>query len=278
MIQLLYLTDKDNLDLIPEERSELYKFKELGIEPIVKVWDDVNWNDYKYILIRTVWDYSSKSILFLDKIKSAEENGSIVIHSSSIINWNIDKSYLLELQKMNLSIVETKVVNNLNTDHVSLALKEFSSLVIKPKIGAGGKDTFIVNSTALLDSSLLGQDVLIQPFIPEIQMIGEFSYLFFGGDFSHCVLKKPMKGEFRVQDDHGGSVMAFDPTIDQINNAKLYISSLPFKTVYARVDVVESCGTMLLMELELIEPELFLRFSKNGMNCFIESIKDIITG
>jgi len=278
MIQLLYLTDKDNLDLIPEERSELYKFKELGIEPIVKVWDEVNWNDYKYILIRTVWDYSSKSILFLDKIKSAEENGSIVIHSSSIINWNIDKSYLLEFQKMNLSIVETKVVNNLNADHVSLALKEFSNLVIKPKIGAGGKDTFIVNSTALLDSSLLGQDVLIQPFIPEIQTIGEFSYLFFGGEFSHCVLKRPMKGEFRVQDDHGGSVMAFDPTIDQINNAKLYISSLPFKTVYARVDVVESCGKMLLMELELIEPELFLRFSKNGMNCFIESISNVITG
>jgi glutathione synthase/RimK-type ligase-like ATP-grasp enzyme len=273
MIQLLYLTDKDNPELIPEEQQELYKFKDFGIEPIVKVWDEVNWSDYKYILIRTVWDYSQKSKLFLEKLNFAQKNGSVVIHSSSIINWNIDKSYLLELQELNLDIVNTKVVNNLEMNHVSLALKEFSKLVIKPKVGAGGKDTFIVDSLTSLDKRLLGQDVLIQPFIPEIQTQGEFSYIFFDGEFSHSVLKKPMKGEFRVQDDHGGSVSKFNPSTQQIQSAREYISKLNFKTTYARVDVVESGGKMLLMELELIEPELFLRFSNNGMEKFIAAIK-----
>jgi glutathione synthase/RimK-type ligase-like ATP-grasp enzyme len=273
MIKLLYLTDTDNLNLIEEEKNELYKFNEAGIKPVVKVWNDVDWNEYKYILIRTVWDYSLKSNLFLEKIKSAQESGSIVLHSSEVINWNIDKSYLLELQNKNLGVVRTKVVDSLTLKDISLSLENYSSLVVKPKVGAGGLNTFIVNSISDVNDGLIGMNVLIQPFIPEIQSIGEFSYIFFDGEFSHCVLKKPKQGEFRVQDDHGGSVEAYIPSKEQISKASLYVSSLNFKTVYARVDVVESRGVMLLMELELIEPELFFRFCETAMASFIESIK-----
>ncbi len=277
MIELLYLTDSTNSDLIEEERQRISFFSDFGIRPIVKVWNEVDWSEYKNILIRTVWDYTEHSELFIKKVNDATESGSVIIHPKSILDWNIDKSYLVELAKKRLNIVETIISHSLTTCEVKNYINKYSAIVVKPRIGAGGVDTFVIKSLENLPEYMLGRDVLIQPYIESIKTKGEFSYIFFDGEFSHCVLKRPRCGEFRVQDDYGGVVSKYTPSESEIRMAKVFIDNLDFNTIYARVDLVECDNKLLLMELELIEPELFLRFSENGMNCFAKAIKKHLT-
>lgn len=274
MKKLLYLTDHKNINLVPDEKGIVDLFLQYNIKVDIRVWDKVDWNSYKNILIRTPWDYSDKRELFLEKVNNLKNSN--LIHSSEIINWNLDKDYLVELMDKKLNIVPTISLKHFDPNQVQSYLDQYGTIVLKPKVGAGGKNTFKLSSPSSEIEILRGTDVLLQPYFSAITEEGEYSFIFFAGQFSHAVLKTPKIGEFRVQDDHGGHVVAYKPTPSEVIEAKHFLDSIDFDTLYARVDLVRKDNMFYLMELELIEPELFFRFSDKGMERFVALIASVI--
>lgn len=274
MIPLLYLTDRANHNLIPDETGIADVFRAHGIDIKIAVWDETDWTAHRNILIRTPWDYAQKHELFLSKIHTAAQTGANIIHSENIIRWNIDKRYLAQLAEGGFSVVPTHVFTSFRRQDIEPYLNEYGTVVIKPVIGAGGRNTFRLNHKTGTESaaSLEGNPVLLQPFMPEIETGGELSFIFFGGVFSHAVIKTAAAGEFRVQSRYGGAVNRYLPSINEITQAEALLNAAKLDTVYARVDAVSRGGRLYLMELEILEPELFLRFSEGGMTRFAQAV------
>lgn len=274
MTKLLYLTDRKHNKLIPDENGISGVFRQAGIEINISIWDETDWTLHPNILIRTPWDYPLKTHLFMDKLCLATKQGMNVIHSERIVRWNIDKSYLAQLAKAGQKVVPTYVEDGFNPESLAKYFKQYPTLVLKPRIGAGGRDTFKISLADDVSkvSVLLGSSVLVQPFVPEIETVGEYSFIFFGEEFSHAVLKKARPGEFRVQDGYGGTVEAYSPAKTEIKAVTAMLKSVNLNTVYARVDVVRQHGEFHLMELEILEPELFFRFFDNGMARFAQAV------
>ncbi len=106
---------------------------------------------------------------------------------------------------------------------------------------------------------------------------GEDSLMVFGGQYSHAIRKIAKPGDFRVQDDHGGKAHAYDPTPAQIELAERAIAACDPRPVYGRVDLVaDEHGGWSIMELELIEPELWLRYQPESAKKFARAIAEML--
>jgi glutathione synthase/RimK-type ligase-like ATP-grasp enzyme len=257
-MKIALLTSKELINLIPEEKLLIEAFSSRGIEAIPIVWNECeDFSPYDFVLIRTAWDYIHHSDLFKKQLQKVSSQSKLVNPYETIL-WNMDKRYLQELsQKVN--VVPTEVYDSLDENNYKEALRRYSEIVIKPLIGAAGFHTFRVSDfDPEICDKLNSVAVIIQPFMEKVITEGEYSYLFFNDRFSHCIVKRPRKGEFRVQDEHGGSYQRYLPTEGEIEEAKKYLHSHQNSSFYARVDIVKNeHGEMVLMELELIEPQLF---------------------
>ena len=242
--------------------------QELGIDFGLEIWSDtsVDWKQYSHLLIKSPWDYFDRYAEFLDWCQKIKELGLKVFNSIDTIIWNSDKRYLLEIYEKGFHIVPTQFINRgASPDLIDYFLKfGTDQLVIKPTVSGGSKNTLKLNEhnwkeqQDQIDSLLQSEDFMVQPFINEISDPGEYSYLFFNGEFSHAVLKSPQKGEFRVQHFFGGNVTVINPSQEELDYIQKIVDEFASQTLYARVDGIWIEGVFYLMELELIEPYLFL--------------------
>jgi glutathione synthase/RimK-type ligase-like ATP-grasp enzyme len=242
--------------------------QELGIDFGLEIWSDtsVDWKQYSHLLIKSPWDYFDRYVEFLDWCQKIKELGLKVFNSIDTIIWNSDKRYLLEIYEKGFHIVPTQFINRgASPDLIDYFLKfGTDQLVIKPTVSGGSKNTLKLNERNWkeqqdqIDSLLQSEDYMVQPFINEISDPGEYSYLFFNGAFSHAVLKSPKKGEFRVQHFFGGNVTTVNPSQEELDYIQKIVDEFASQTLYARVDGIWIEGVFYLMELELIEPYLFL--------------------
>ena len=250
--------------------GEELKKMDILCEPTV--WTEYTPQVDDHVLIRTPWDYTNHHKQFLQLIESLESKNCRVINSASTLKWNLDKTYLLELQNLNFPVPLTEVVNGFEPDSHR---KTSGNWVYKPAIGASGIDTFLCESSSPPNDlhSLRGRKVLIQEFVPEILTSGEVSMMFFGGCFSHAVVKTPKSGEFRIQEEHGGTTKSFDPSRDLLKTALELVNRLPVKQSYCRLDLVITPKGPLVMEVELIEPCMYFRSTnKSALNLFCKTI------
>ncbi len=249
----------------PDDAHLVATLHSLGIEALPCVWTDagVDWGGFDAVLIRTPWDYFQRPAewsQWLDRLPVP------TINDAALLRWNADKRYLLELQGQGVAIIPTRIAEGAALSTV-LGELDGRDLVIKPTVSGGawhtvrgvaGSPTFDA-AVAQLPAELT---YMIQDFIPQIVHDGEWSLLLFDGVFSHAVVKRPARGDYRVQGQFGGSVKAVDPSpalIDTAHNALRAAAALGHPdTAYARVDGVVVDGRFLLMELEVIEPALFL--------------------
>jgi len=218
------------------------------------------------VLIRTIWDYFKHHAAFLDWLDRLDRLGIPTLNDSALLRWNSDKRYLLELAQRGVAIIPTRLTNTTELPDV-LAATPGQQMVIKPTIsgsawhtlrGTVGDPAFAAAVTQLPRE----YDYLVQPFVPEIVSDGEWSLLYFAGEFSHAVIKRPATGDYRVQDEFGGSVEPVQPnaaTLAAADRALAAVAALGHGGhAYVRVDGVISAGRFLIMELELIEPFLYL--------------------
>ncbi len=256
--------------------------RDSGHEVEVCIWDanDVVWQSYDAVVIRSPWDYYKKIPQFLAWLEVLEASGVNVINDIKTLRWNLNKSYLFELSQAGLPVIPSQLVapSDQRTLHQIFEAMHSKDIIVKPVQSAGAWRTLRINSDNLADAALnfddwrQEQDFLIQAFMPEIVDVGEWSLIYFDGQFSHALVKRAKAGDFRVQSEHGGTVQKADPSENISTQALKILKYLPRMPCYARVDGVLRDGAFLLMELELLEPQLFLDIEEKAACRFAEAI------
>ncbi|TWD84912.1 hypothetical protein FB561_6108 [Kribbella amoyensis] len=236
-----------------------------GTDPVAVVWTDpsIDWSAFDAVLLRSVWDYHTRYLEFTAWLDQLDKAGVPVLNDSALVRWNADKRYLLELRERGVAIVPSQVAAGACLREVVAGLAG-EEIVVKPTISATAYNTVrgVAGSEELsraLDD-LPDAVYLVQPFLPEIVTEGEWSLMFVGGEYTHAVIKRPAAGDYRVQDDFGGTAELVEPPAEVLAAATAALEAADSRTApaYARVDGIVTGGRFLLMELELIEPYLFL--------------------
>ena len=266
-----------------EENARLHQFlTQKGLQVTLEVWDDpaVDWGKYELVLLKSPWDYFDKIDTFYTWLNRLEELQVRVLNPISIVRWNADKRYLVELQEKGERVVPTLWLEQGSRLDVASVFERLQSdkIIVKPAVSGGAKNTFALTpqeaeARAESINSLLQQEsFLAQPFIPEIQSKGEWSFLFFNGEYSHAVLKTAKAGDFRVQHFFGGTIHTPEPPAHLLEAAHNLVDKYAQGCLYARVDGIERAGELVLMELELIEPFLFMATSEGAIERYYDAL------
>ncbi|MBX2819031.1 MAG: hypothetical protein KTR29_05090 [Rhodothermaceae bacterium] len=243
---------------------------------------NVDWNAFDVVVIRSTWDYHNDPDMFIEVLQQIEASGTRLENALASVKWNIDKRYLHDLEGKGIRVVQTAFGSDLNESSLNELTQAYSNedFIIKPVISASAKNTFrITPGKAPLENLLAAfknKDYMVQPFMHHIVEEGEFSLFFFNGRYSHCIRKVPKSNDFRVQEEHGGLITTCPPTLKLLNCAQHVLDNLDYTVLYARVDLVpDENGDYALMELELIEPSLYLRMDPEAPTRFARAIEAI---
>ena len=213
------------------------------------------------LLVGTPWDYQDSEAAFLAQLDALENAGHIVCNSAEVVRWNSRKTYLRELEQRGAATIPTLWVDAPTAADIEAAMEEFGvdSIVAKRQVGAGAEGQSIHHRASHDAGWRMDHAAMLQPFLPQIQSDGEYSFLFVDGGFSHALRKLPQSGDYRVQTIYGGHEEEFTPDPSDLSAAQAIIEALPFEApLYARIDMVRGDDSrLLLMEAELIEPFLY---------------------
>lgn len=247
------------------------------------IWNDprVDWTFFDLILIKSPWDYFNHIEDFYNWLSMLEQEGCRVLNPLATLRWNADKHYLLDIAAAGLKVTP----GVFTSPEQEILLEQYfdvfntDGLIVKPAVSGGSKNTFKVTREEAGETGLQLQalskkeDFIIQPFLKEIEENGEWSFLFFGGKFSHSLLKKAKAGDFRVQATFGGTVHALSPSAAQLDQVVPYADQFAKNCLYARIDGTFVNDEFVLMELELIEPFLFLETAAQSFENYYEALK-----
>ena len=271
-----HVLEKYQHQTVKDEDGPLLIFlQNKGLDIYREVWNDpaVKWSEYDFVVIKAPWDYHEQLDKFLSWLEMITKLGCKVLNPVDVIKWNSDKHYLSEIAGSGLSVIPTVVLergSEINIDELRTQLNS-ETLVFKPCVSAGAKHTYKIDRNNVaemlpkLKTLVQSDSFLVQEFSNEVVTEGEWSFIFFNGEFSHAIVKKPGSGDFRVQHYFGGTIQIKEVTTSQISMAGKYVSQFAKGCLYARVDGIMRNDVFFLMELELIEPLLFLDFSHNGL-------------
>ena len=282
------VTCREHPDLPVDDRALLGELARLGIAATVSSWDDpaVPWRTFDAIVLRSTWDYHLRIDEFLRWIEARGAEGAALWNPASLLLWNTHKSYLRDLQGKGVPIVPTRFLPADPGGPLDLlpilAEERWERAIVKPAVSGGAHRTHLVDrdtssSLAGVDPRLSEIDLLVQEYLPEIETSGEWSLVYIDGAFSHAVRKLPASGDFRVQTELGGTFRAAPPERAVLREADRVVGAVDSPWIYARVDGVESGGQFRLMELELVEPSLFLDAAPDAARRFAAAI-DRVSG
>lgn len=245
------------------------------VEPVA--WTDPgDLSGFDLVLPLVAWGYHLDYARWLDFLEHAEERRLPLVNPPALLRWNSDKAYLAELGDAGVPTVPTMAVESCSDADLDEARRRFGAewLVIKPPVSASAMGAHRIGPRDDLPPESRGRPMIVQPLIEEIARTGEFSLMLFDGEYSHAVLKRPRSGDFRVQEYHGGETRPCDsPPGGAIELAQAALAAAPQRATYARVDIVpDDEGTLRIMELELIEPALFLDHAPDRGAAFVRSI------
>lgn len=272
-------------NLYPDDLRLPSALAQVGLRGVPQRWDQPLSEPCAAGLLRSPWDYYLRPDAFLAFLHAHEQAARPLLNPVPLVRWNFDKHYLLSLAAQGVAIVPTKILPAIDDAMLPDLWREFGELVIKPTVSAGSWRTLRLPVGTRLPTEPPGRTrgatfdspspepsaYLVQPFLPQIAE-GEWSLIFFDGEFSHAVRKRPKPGEFRVQEHYGGSPEATPPSESLLRQAHAVLAALPripeaacpTPPCYARIDGVCDGDRFLLMELELIEPALFFAYTQGG--------------
>jgi len=275
MRQCCFLSMDSLADYVSDDELAIEPLRELGWNVETVSWRDktVDWNDFEAVVIRTPWDYQREPEAFLEVLRKIDESEARLENSLEIVEWNFSKLYLRELENNGIKIVPTLWgEGKIDETLFQSWLEHFGTdeIVVKPIVSATAEFTYrLRNFTTELTEIFPKRKYMIQPFMPNIVGEGEFSLFYFGGEYSHTILKTPKPKDFRVQEEHGGIIQPAAPTKKLLDAARKVFEFIEPLPLYARIDFVrDTGGDFALMELELIEPALYFRMDKDAPQRF----------
>jgi len=281
MKRCAYITMDDLSNFVSDAELSVDAMTSLGWEVTFVSWRaDVDWNEFELAYLCTPWDYFEHVNAFLKVIDRIDGSRCVLVNPAEIVHWNADKRYLRDFARRGVPIVPSLWFDTFDAGAVTAAFGHFDAdkLVLKPAVGAGAIDTFVIDANTDLDpiaESYEARPHIVQPFLERIVSAGEYAVCFFGGEYSHAIVKVPKPGDFRVQEEYGSDIRAIDPPDDMLSAASALLASISPEPVYARVDYVDAPeGGYWLMELELIEPSLYFRKVPGSETRFAQALDD----
>ncbi|MGV3729595.1 MAG: ATP-grasp domain-containing protein [Sphingopyxis sp.] len=241
-----------------------------------RIWTDPgDLAGHELILPLFAWGYQRDVARWYGLLDRIESEALPVANPVPVLRWNSDKAYLADLAAKGVAVVPTVEVAALDAAALADARRALGAeeVVIKPAISGGADGTHRIAADGSIPADALGQRRLVQPLMAGILTEGEFSLFFFGGRFSHAIVKRPAAGDFRVQEQFGGRETAWDANDPARTLAAMALAAVPVPPVYARVDMVgDAAGRLHVMELELIEPSLFLHHAADKGAAFAQAV------
>lgn len=254
--------------------------RQAGIEVAPVEWTELSdVTGFDLILPLVAWGYNLDYPRWLALLDHAETGRWPLHNPPALLRWNGDKAYLAELGAKGIPTVTTVEVNELDATSLGGAAGALGAidLVVKPPISGGASGTYRLRLGDPIPNDVAGRRMMVQAFQPTI-LAGEWSIILFGGKFSHAVIKTPARGEFRVQPHLGGTDQFVEPPPGAVELAKAALAAAPAEALYARVDMIaDASGVLKIMELELIEPALFLHHAPDKGVAFAEAVRAAAT-
>jgi glutathione synthase/RimK-type ligase-like ATP-grasp enzyme len=257
-------------NILSEERLLMTGLEARGLRTRRVAWSNAefDWKRARAAVFRSTWDYFDRFAEFsawMDRVAG----GLQFFNTPELVRWNVDKHYLRDLAGRGVNVPVTRFIERGQTTTLDevMAANGWNEAILKPAVSGAARHTYRLNAANLeahesvLRELLREESMMVQPFLGSVLTQGELSLMVIGGRCTHAVRKIAKPGDFRVQDDHGGTVHPHTPTTDEIAFAEAAVAACPQSPLYARVDAVrDDEGRLSLMELELVEPELFFRF------------------
>jgi glutathione synthase/RimK-type ligase-like ATP-grasp enzyme len=260
---------------------------DLGLSSVRVDWADpqIDWSRFRCAVFRTTWDYFDRFAEFSAWLRRVERQTRLC-NDASLVWWNVDKHYLADLDARGVPAVPSRFVERGGAQTLPELLDEagWRDAVLKPCVSGAARHTYRIDRDnaaqveAVVRPLLAEESFILQPFQPDVLVNGEDTLMVFEGRYSHAVRKLPKAGDFRVQDDYGGSVHPRRPTDEQVELAERAMAACNQLPAYGRVDMVrDESGRYVVMELELVEPELWLRDHPPAAAAFAEAIARAVT-
>ena len=268
--------------LHPDDRQLLHALRAAGLEAEPAVWEDPHyqWSAVRLAIIRSAWDYSFRRDQFVAWAERAARSTTLW-NSAPVVRWNTHKRYLCDLAERGVPTVPTVVLpvgSHATLDEV-LDGHGWDDAVVKAAVAQSGRYARFVPrdqrpaGRSHLARLLPHEDMLVQPYVPSVAKAGELSLVFVDGECTHAVRKRAAEGDFRVHDDYGGTVDVEAPGEAHLTTARAALAAVDEPVHYARVDLVDDAsGQPMIMEFELVEPELFFRWSPKAATRFATAV------
>lgn len=240
---------------------------------------------FDLVLPLFTWGYqffTAEWYALLDWLESAGLN---VHNSPALMRWNTDKTYLKQLDSLGVPTIPTHWTDALSPADLAAARERFgqADLLVKPPVSGGSYGTYILQNSDPIPTDVVGQRMMVQPVLHSVKQEGEYSLFYFDGQFSHALRKVPKAGDFRVQEQFGASEIQITPDPEAFEICALLISTIHAifgenPPLYARIDLIrDNDGKLALVELEVIEPSLFLGCASDGGKAFAASVGQCLT-
>ena len=282
MKRCAFLTLDERDDFVIDDEHAVAPLAELGwlVETLSWRQRATPWEAFDAVIIRSTWDYWNDVPAFLEVLTQINR-ATRLANPLDLVHWNLAKTYLRDLEGKGVRIVPTLWLDELRPAAVGHCADPLGTdrLVVKPVVGANGEDAYRLDRD--MDPSRLrdieerfrARPCMLQPYLANVVAEGEYSLFFFNGAFSHAILKVPAPGEFRSQEERGAELHAVEPPDELLACARSALAVVEPAPLYARVDLVrDDGGDFAVMEMELIEPSLYLRMDPAAPTRFARAV------
>lgn len=285
MKRCAFLTLENPAGYVIDDDLAYQPLQELGwrVEAIPWSRPGVSWSSYDAVVIRSTWDYAAVPQKFLAALAAIEQSGAPLFNDLQTVRWNLDKTYLRSLAERDVPIVPTAWRERLHRGELAALFDEAGSeeIVVKPVVGAGAIGAFRLERGSLtpqraaeVEAYYADRALMAQPFLKAITSEGEYSLFYFDGQFSHAIQKVPQPGDFRVQEEHGSQILSTAADAQLRAAGDRAVQAIGNVPLYARADLVRANhgNDFWLIELELVEPSLYLRMDDQSPQRFAEAL------
>ena len=261
--------------------------QELGWEVEAIPWRSAgaNWSEYQAVYVGVPWDYPRDPAKFLSLLESIDRSDAVLVNDLALIRWSLPKTYLRDLEERGADIVPSWWMDEVDLEGVADAFGYWHTdrIIVKPVVSTNATHTYLLTRPELsakatdLIAVFENRPHVVQPFIASIVEEGEYSMFYFSNEFSHAIRKTPKQGDFRVQEEYGAEIVAIHPEASLLETADGVMALVEPIPVYARIDLVRARdGRFLVMELELVEPSMYLRMDDDAPARFARAFDEYV--
>jgi hypothetical protein len=245
---------------------------------------DVHWDTFNAVYIAAPWDYPQDPEAFLRVLAKIDASDAVLVNDLSLVRWNLAKTYLRDLESRGARIVPSRWYERAidgwfdGEEFAGCFDVPGKTIIVKPVVSTNATDTFLLSQPVTaerkteLHKTFRTRAFVVQPFIDNIRSDGEYSLFYFGDRYSHAIRKVPKRGDYRVQEEHGAEIIAVEPERALRDAGDFIMSLVRPLPVYCRSDFVRGDdGHFMVMELEMIEPSMYLRMHSDAPQRFAEA-------